>query len=227
MVYNLKDNSLLLIMLILVLGAGLLPAQDNTVLLDSLQWQAALEKYQYTPFSETDKPEVDLKPLKSWDLSWLNVFFTIFGILLLVVLIVFLFYFYRYRKNTPILHEDKTASYFKSIEENLETTDLDPEINKAIKAGQYDIALRLLYLNTLKLLHLKEIINFQPNTPNGAYVKALQNHNPHDQRFSNLTAWFESVWYGKKSIDRSMFDKLHTRFRNFSHFIDQSQSNDR
>lgn len=97
--------------------------------------------------------------------------------------------------------------------ENIHEIDFNEEIEVALQNKNYRLAVRLLYLSTLKLLSDKELIDWQPNKTNQAYLGEV----PQEQapEFALLTRNFEYVWYGDFSLDASTFGEIQTSFQQF------------
>jgi len=98
--------------------------------------------------------------------------------------------------------------------ENIHEINFDTEIENAIAQHNYRIAVRLLYLKSLKQLSDKNLIQWQIDKTNSAYVIELANP---DQRqlFGLLTRRFEYVWYGNFTIDRQTFTSVNQLFQTF------------
>lgn len=79
----------------------------------------------------------------------------------------------------------------------------------------YRLAVRLLYLQTLKHLSDKEIIDWQPNKTNLAYVAEVQNGQGYEE-FTPLTHQFEYVWYGDFKLDKSAYEHIQLAFQQFN-----------
>jgi hypothetical protein len=99
--------------------------------------------------------------------------------------------------------------------ENIHEIDFNDEINKAVLNGNYRLAVRLLYLRSLKLLSDQELINWQPEKTNQTYIDELEDLE-RKQEFKILTLRFEYVWYGDFSIDKEVFNVLKGSFERFN-----------
>ena len=99
--------------------------------------------------------------------------------------------------------------------ENIHEINFNDEIEKAADNGSYRLAVRLLYLRSLKLLSDKGLINWQPEKTNQAYTDELTDPE-RKQQFKLLTLQFEYVWYGDFSIDREHFIVLKGSFERFN-----------
>jgi hypothetical protein len=99
--------------------------------------------------------------------------------------------------------------------EDIHSINFDQAIDEAIQNGNYRLAGRLLYLQSLKKLTDKNLINWQLNKTNVAYVQELQGSN-YQHAFSNLTLQFESNWYGDMPIDKTEFTAVRGQFIQFN-----------
>jgi len=84
-------------------------------------------------------------------------------------------------------------------------------LRKAEKEENYRSAVRLLYLQTLKLLSEAGLIQYQPDHTNLQYVQQLHNSTLYDN-FSTVTRHYEFVWYGQFEITKGLYDKVKNDF---------------
>jgi Domain of unknown function (DUF4129) len=110
-------------------------------------------------------------------------------------------------------------------EENQQPQETEPDQNaynilvqQAIAVQNYRLAVRYLYLQTLQLLHDKNVVDVSPGKTNENYVKELQG-NPHQLLFASLTTSYEYIWYGKFEIGYLMFQQLQNNFKQFQHTL--------
>ncbi|WP_183564484.1 DUF4129 domain-containing protein [Mucilaginibacter sp. SP1R1] len=104
-------------------------------------------------------------------------------------------------------------SYTESLE-NIHEINFDSEIEKAISQHNYRLAVRMLYLKCLKQLSDQELIHWQVNKTNSAYIREL--HDPSQrQAFLLLTHQFEYAWYGGFAVDGNAFQNINQLFQNF------------
>jgi hypothetical protein len=103
--------------------------------------------------------------------------------------------------------------YQESLE-NIHDINFDDELERAIAQHNYRLAVRLLYLKCLKQLSDADLIKWQIDKTNNAYINELTNP---DQRqvFKTLTLQFEYIWYGEFGIDASVFKNISTLFTDF------------
>lgn len=103
---------------------------------------------------------------------------------------------------------------YAEVEDNIHEINFNDEIEKAVAAKNFRLAIRLFYLRTLKQLSDANQIDWKPEKTNQAYIAELTDTN-RKGLFKQLTDQFEYVWYGEFSIDKSQFDQLKSGFENF------------
>ncbi len=104
---------------------------------------------------------------------------------------------------------------YDEYSENIHEIDMDDELEKAINVRNYRLAVRLLYLKSLKQLNDAGLIKWEPNKTNNQYSLELQDF---DQRlaFNTLTRQFEYIWYGEFNIDADVFGRISSLFKDFT-----------
>ncbi len=107
--------------------------------------------------------------------------------------------------------------YAESLE-NIHEINFDDEIEKAIASRNYRLAVRLLYLRSLKQLSDAQLIHWQIEKTNSAYINELSDSTQR-QDFSLLTRQFEYVWYGDFFIDGQAFQNINTLFQDFKRLL--------
>jgi hypothetical protein len=118
--------------------------------------------------------------------------------------------FNRDSKQVPI-------PYTESLE-NIHLVTFDEEIEKALGQRNYKLAIRLLYLSTLKQLNDARLIQWQLEKTNTAYLNELADSGQR-QSFGILTRQFEYVWYGNFSVDARSFQHINTLFLDFKKML--------
>jgi len=97
-----------------------------------------------------------------------------------------------------------------SVNENL-----DQKINEAINSKSYRLAIRYMYLKTLKVLSDNNLITLHAKSTNQDYVRQLYNYDNLGQ-FRQLTRIYEYVWYGEFDPTEIQFDIIKTNFNRFN-----------
>lgn len=104
---------------------------------------------------------------------------------------------------------------FQENLENIHEISFDQSIETALQNRDYRLAVRLLYLKSLKRLNDNGRIIWQPEKTNSAYVNELVNTSQ-QQRFRDLTHKFEYVWYGSFPVDENAYAKIQQSFSEFN-----------
>lgn len=104
--------------------------------------------------------------------------------------------------------------YDESLE-NIHEINFGEEIEKAVSNGNYRLAVRLFYLQSLKLLNDRQLISWQPEKTNHAYVNEITDPGRR-QDFGALTRQFEYIWYGEFFIDKDRFNVVRSSFERFN-----------
>jgi hypothetical protein len=103
-------------------------------------------------------------------------------------------------------------------EELSATKDYEKLITQAVNAGDYRIAVRYYYLQTLQKLTAKGAIQFARDKTNYEYLKELSGRS-YKNEFASLTRNYEYVWYGEFEIDEIIFNALQTKFKQFNNGV--------
>jgi len=88
-------------------------------------------------------------------------------------------------------------------------------IHEAESKNDFNLAVRYLYLQSLKRLADRELILFSPGKTNNLYVQELSSRN-YQHEFASLTLNYEYVWYGKFAIDSKRYPQLKEEFISFN-----------
>jgi hypothetical protein len=100
----------------------------------------------------------------------------------------------------------KTEIPYGESLENIHEISFDDEIMKAISARNYRLAVRLLYLRSLKQLNDAQLIHWQIEKTNTTYLTELTDTDIR-QSFGLLTTQFEYVWYGDFAVNQDSFQQ--------------------
>ncbi len=142
--------------------------------------------------------------------------FTVNTLLILFGVAAIVFFILKVMKMNRVAlfsyNADKTG--YTIGEEDIYNISFDAAIDQALKDSNYRLAVRLLYLQNLKLLADKNLIDWQLTKTNAAYINELAS-NPLQDAFSGLTHVFEYVWYGNSNVSKSEFDPVQAQFLQF------------
>ena len=148
---------------------------------------------------------------------WFN---TLLWILIIGVFVAAVIYFLVQNK-INIFSKDAAASSDESGEEdhddifNLSYTKL---IQSAEKEKDHRLAVRLMFLQTLKLLSDTNAIQYQPDYTDLHYLQQL-NQSKYYNQFFNVMRSYEYVWYGKFAISPEKYLSIKNDFLKLQHRI--------
>lgn len=108
---------------------------------------------------------------------------------------------------------------YENLAENIHEINFETAVDEAINRENFRLAVRLLYLQTLKRLTDAGRIVYKPDKTNRQYVHELAGSSSQAD-FESLTRQFEFIWYGDFPVNKVLFDTLRNQFRTF----DQTQS---
>ena len=144
-------------------------------------------------------------------------FKTLFWILLMGGFVSLLVWFLAssnirlFRKTSKIIDPDETN---EPPSENIFEINYEQEISKAIAAKNYRLAVRMLYLRTLKELSDRQLIQYTNEKTNSDYLFQLSG-TAYYRNFFRLTRNFEYTWYGKFEHSQDSFGLIQNDFSNF------------
>ncbi|HEY5970043.1 MAG TPA: DUF4129 domain-containing protein [Chitinophagaceae bacterium] len=158
------------------------------------------------------------KPRSRVDLSGSDFFSSIFGIIFWMLAIgLFGYLVYRlFLSNSSFLSRNRKniASDIAMVEEE-NASDPDSLLRNAIRNGNYRLAVRYLYLQSLQRLSEKKFIEISSNKTNYEYVMEVRRHKFANE-FASLTLQYEYVWYGEYPVDERLFEQIQGSFTQFN-----------
>jgi hypothetical protein len=92
--------------------------------------------------------------------------------------------------------------------------DMDQLVYQACLKADYRLAIRYLFLKTLKLLRDKDIIEFSVDKTNGRYINEIPSQWRND--FAVLIHNYEYVWYGHFNLSEAQFALLQKKYSSFN-----------
>ena len=176
---------------------------------DDEYWYANL-----APKRERKEPEPMKKQTSIFDKAW---FKTLFWIIVIAGFVALLIWFLATSNINLFKRKIKTADEENLAEEetgNIFEMDFEKEIQKAIDASNYRMAVRLMYLRTLRDLSLRNIINYTHEKTNSDYLFQLAGSSYY-KNFFRLTRDFDYTWYGHFPLSQESFSLIQNDFNNF------------
>jgi hypothetical protein len=104
---------------------------------------------------------------------------------------------------------------YENLQENIHEINFEQAIDEAINQRSFRLAVRLLYLQSLKRLTDAGLIQYKADKTNRQYVYELAGL-PFQPEFERLTRQFEFVWYGNFPVDETHFLSIRDQFKLFA-----------
>jgi hypothetical protein len=175
------------------------------------------EDYWYAnvaPPREKKEQEPAKKPVSIFNKAWFN---TLFWILLVGGFVALLVWFLA-TSNISLFRRKIKATGEEDLEEieteNIFELNFEKEIQKAIDAANHRLAVRLMYLRTLRDLSLCKLINYTHEKTNTDYLLQLA-ASPYYKNFFRLTRNFDYTWYGHFPLTQESFLLIQNDFNSF------------
>jgi len=130
-------------------------------------------------------------------------------IFLFIAIIISILYFLYKKRPELFKREKKVAPLPYDIEEeNIHGIDFIKELSVALDCSDYRLAIRLLYLQTLRLLSDNKLIDWQIHKTPTEYLYEIRN-NEMKPLFRELTNRFLRVRYGNYAATPEVYDMMH------------------
>jgi hypothetical protein len=137
----------------------------------------------------------------------------------LTALILIVYYFIKSDKIGLFSKKAKGASLgFDLTEEDIHQVDFDKLVSEAITNGQYRIAIRFLYLKSLKELSLKGLIRWKADKTNHDYINEMR-ASASGKLFKDMTYLYDYAWYGHIDINENSFNRIKATFEQFNNML--------
>jgi hypothetical protein len=102
--------------------------------------------------------------------------------------------------------------------EDIHSMKFETELEKAIRLKNYRLALRIMYLESLKKLTDKGIIHWRPEKTNWEYVREINDSNLRAP-FTEITNAYDYAWYGEFAIYEPTFRMMQEKMNSFKQKI--------
>lgn len=159
------------------------------------------------------RPKKNKQVHKPQNFSWLNTMIWIFVIVALVSLLIW----FLATGNVGLFRRSAVKILEETGEhpiENIFETNFNKEIQKAVSEQNYRLAVRLLYVRTLRQLSDHNLIDYRPEKTNSDYLFQLAG-TKYYQDFFKLTRNFDYTWYGQFQLTQDNFSIIQNQFSSF------------
>jgi hypothetical protein len=143
--------------------------------------------------------------------SWLNLLVYILVIVGLVYVILRLM---RIDALSLFYRNKKSSLPYAVLEEDIHGMDFDKLISEALESHEYRLAIRLQFLQALKLLTDHQYVYWQPGKTNHDYLDELKADHL-KAGFTELNHYFEYAWYGNFSVNETLYKKVDLLYKDW------------
>ncbi len=224
---RLKIKAIILLLFFNVISIGYEPLcassqqKNNSPLLDQEEWKKLADDIDYTENYKTwspknKDPKVFKRQRSKMTFNGIGLVRIILYIIIIGVLVVVL---YLILKNFLNFFDERVPSsdlknIVENLEENIHEADFETLLANALTNKEFKLAVRILYLKTIKQLADKEIIKWKKEKTNGHYIREIASPKT-SSMFSFLTLAYENAWFSTYQVDEAKYKKLSRHFYDF------------
>lgn len=137
--------------------------------------------------------------------------FFIYGLLIVFALYILVKLLVGDNASSFFSRKSKMVAPLNIQEEHIENVDLDSYIKNALKEENYRLAIRYMYLKSLKLLSLNNIIDWHFEKTNSDYFREIESEGL-KENFKKASYLYENIWYGEYALDKAGFESAKKDF---------------
>lgn len=137
--------------------------------------------------------------------------FFIYGLLIVFALYILVKLLVGDNASSFFSRKSKMVAPLNIQEEHIENVDLDSYIKNALKEENYRLAIRYMYLKSLKLLSLNNIIDWHFEKTNSDYYREIESEGL-KENFKKASYLYENIWYGEYALDKAGFESAKKDF---------------
>jgi hypothetical protein len=137
-----------------------------------------------------------------------------------IVLLGFLIYFFMggINQSDKALEIEELKNSLQEIEENLPMADVETPLQKAIRLGEYKVAMRMYFLLILQKLATQNLIKWRKDKTNREYSRELRNA-AFLPKFMEATLAYERAWFGEKELNKEEFEEKQLIFEELKRIL--------
>jgi len=192
--------------------------QVDTIIYDTKKIAAYQSDSKYDYLSQLELPDYSwFEMVARWFNRLINSIFSgkfeqnvttpLMIVVFLIILASTLYFLYKKRPELFMRSKKKIPIPYTVEEENIHRIDFDTEIDAALQANDYRLAIRLLYLQTLRFLSDNRLIDWQIHKTPTDYLYEITNPEM-KQPFRSLTNHFLHVRYGNFQASCELFQTM-------------------
>ena len=158
---------------------------------------------------QTPSPELPELP----DFSWLSTLVQIIAVVTVIAGIGWWVYKMMSMPSNRRLPSNEHQITPDDLESRIHETDLEKHLRDALARGEYNLAVRIHYLQIIRALSEKKYIRWSKETTNREYLRELRNTKM-EEPVRNITGVYERIWYGNRLTDQEDYLLLAPDFIN-------------
>ncbi|WP_131811138.1 hypothetical protein [Aequorivita soesokkakensis] len=137
--------------------------------------------------------------------------FIIYGLLIIFAVYILVKLLVGDNASSFFSRKSKMVAPLNIQEEHIENVDLDSYIKNALKEENYRLAIRYMYLKSLKLLSLNNIIDWHFEKTNSDYYREIASESL-KENFKKTSYLYDNIWYGEYALDKAGFENAKKDF---------------
>lgn len=137
--------------------------------------------------------------------------FIIYGLLIIFAVYILVKLLVGDNASSFFSRKSKMVAPLNIQEEHIENIDLDSYIKNALKEENYRLAIRYMYLKSLKLLSLNNIIDWHFEKTNSDYYREIESVGL-KENFKKTSYLYDNIWYGEYALDKAGFENAKKDF---------------
>ncbi len=189
------------------------------------KWEELTKDVDFSEYKKAEKKKEEKpapEPPSSFNFHLDSPILKVFFYLVIIAAFGFILYLIvRGIRSTPSNKEIQQENYtLEQAEENINESDLERLLQKALADHNYKLALRISYLMVLKELSQYQYIQWKKEKTNFEYLYEIK-HQELRLQFKNITTTFERCWYGDTEVQHQEFQVMAPAFTQLIQTIKQ------
>lgn len=144
--------------------------------------------------------------------------FIIYGLLIVFAIYILVKLLVGNNASSFFSRQSKLVAPLNIQEEHIENVDLDSYIKNALKEENYRLAIRYMYLKSLKLLSLNNIIDWHFEKTNTDYYREIESVSL-KENFKKASYLYDNIWYGEFALDKTGFENAQKDFERLNQHL--------
>lgn len=195
--------------------------------IDRKTWEKETKDVSF--FEENDEPEAqkEYKPpirlFEGFSMNWAPVkYFVVALVIIAIAFVLFRIIIASMNSKNAEIKKSRVSIDYDSIDEHIHEIDLESLLDKNIREGNYNVAVRLQFLEVLKRLSHFNYIKWQKQKTNGEYLTETQSRSFYSQ-LGQFARIYEYVWFGSHFIGKESFHEIQLQYKSLMNSIGNNE----